>query len=101
MEQKPKSKPKLKPRRILSDLAALGRMLRAWTGGRYQKVPWPTLLAIVGGAVYFFSPIDLIPDFIPVIGYLDDATVIALAVRAMRRDLGRFLDWEQAALAAG
>ena len=38
---------------------------------------------------YVISPIDLIPDFIPVIGYVDDVTVIALVIRMIRKDLAR------------
>ena len=40
-------------------------------------------------------PADLIPDFIPVIGYLDDAAVVALAVRSVKGDLDAFRAWEE------
>ena len=51
---------------------------------RDPRVPWyaKALAAIVVG--YAFSPIDLIPDFIPVIGYLDDILLIPLGVIAVR-----------------
>jgi uncharacterized membrane protein YkvA (DUF1232 family) len=44
--------------------------------------------------IYFVNPFDLIPDFIPVIGYLDDVAVIALAVASIHNDLDDFRAWE-------
>jgi uncharacterized membrane protein YkvA (DUF1232 family) len=51
---------------------------------RDPRVPWhaKALAACVVG--YAFSPIDLIPDFIPVLGYLDDLILVPLGVRAVR-----------------
>jgi uncharacterized membrane protein YkvA (DUF1232 family) len=40
----------------------------------------------VGALIYFISPIDLIPDHIPVVGYLDDLAVLSLAVNSLRTE---------------
>jgi uncharacterized membrane protein YkvA (DUF1232 family) len=48
-----------------------------------DKVPWYLKAAPLAALVYLVSPIDAIPDFIPVVGLIDDAGVIALAVRAI------------------
>ena len=52
---------------------------------RHPQTPWLARLLIAGLVAYALSPIDLIPDFIPVLGYLDDLILlplgIALAVR--------------------
>ena len=45
--------------------------------GKYKKVPVGTIAAIVGTLLYVLSPIDFIPDFMPVVGYLDDAAMLA------------------------
>jgi uncharacterized membrane protein YkvA (DUF1232 family) len=45
-----------------------------------RRTPLTAKLIIVGAALYGISPIDLIPDFIPVIGELDDITVIIIAI---------------------
>jgi uncharacterized membrane protein YkvA (DUF1232 family) len=79
-------------------LGTLVRLLRAWARGRYTVVPWRTLVFALAGLVYFLDPLDLIPDPIPVIGYLDDATVLAFVLRAIRKDVERFLAWERANL---
>lgn len=47
---------------------------------RDPRVPWPAKLLAAATVAYAVSPIDLIPDFIPVIGYLDDAILLPLAV---------------------
>lgn len=74
---------------------ALIRMLRAWSGGRYNKVPVRTVVFGIAALIYFVSPIDAIPDVIPVIGLLDDVTVIGFVLNAIRHDIERFREWEQ------
>jgi len=51
-----------------------------WIAARDARTPWyaKAIAALVAG--YALSPIDLIPDFIPVIGYLDDAVVVPLGI---------------------
>jgi uncharacterized membrane protein YkvA (DUF1232 family) len=75
-------------------LTAFLRMLRAWAGGRYKDISVATLLLSALGIVYFLSPVDLIPDFIPFVGLLDDVTVVLLLLSAIGKDLDRFRAWE-------
>ena len=44
-----------------------------FTEGKYTSVPYGTILAVTSALIYFASPIDFIPDFIPGIGYVDDS----------------------------
>jgi len=55
-------------------------LLAVWFAYRHPKTPWyaKILVALIGG--YAFSPIDLIPDFIPIIGYLDDVLLLPLGI---------------------
>ena len=50
---------------------------------KYKKVPVGTLL-------YVLSPIDFIPDFIPVVGYLDDAAMLAVCLNFTRFDVEEY-----------
>ena len=50
-----------------------------------RRVPLCAKLIIPALVLYLLSPIDIIPDFIPVLGYLDDLVVLALAVWAFSR----------------
>jgi uncharacterized membrane protein YkvA (DUF1232 family) len=65
--------------------------LALWIAARDPRVPWYAKLAAGAVAAYALSPIDLIPDFIPVLGYLDDLVIvpagIALTVRLIPSDL--------------
>ena len=47
---------------------------------RHPRVPWYAKLLATCVVAYAFSPIDLIPDFIPVIGYLDDLLLVPLGI---------------------
>lgn len=71
--------------RILSKLrtwaGALKRdVVALWLAARDPRVPWYAKALAGGVAAYALSPIDLIPDFIPVVGYLDDLILVPLGV---------------------
>lgn len=61
-------------RAIKRDVVAL------WIAARDRRVPWYAKLAAGCVAAYALSPIDLIPDFIPVLGYLDDIVLVPLGI---------------------
>ena len=81
--------------KVWSELMALVRMVRAWSRGEYKRLPGRSILMALAAVIYFLDPLDLIPDFIPGIGYLDDATVIAFVFSSIHKDLQNFLDWER------
>ncbi|MBP1887665.1 YkvA family protein [Sinorhizobium mexicanum] len=56
-----------------------------WLAARDRRVPWYAKLAAGAVAAYALSPIDLIPDFIPVLGYLDDLVIVPLGIIAVIR----------------
>ncbi len=53
-------------------------------------IPWRTTAAVVFALAYFISSVDLIPDAIPVLGFVDDAFVVAEVVILVAGDLARF-----------
>lgn len=75
-------------------LTALIRLLKAYTRHKYTDIPWPSIVLAVVAVIYFVNPLDLIPDFIPVAGYVDDAAVIAFVIRQIKADLDKFTTWE-------
>ena len=79
---------------IWQNLTALFRLLQAYTRHEYTDIPWGSVVMVVVAILYFVSPVDLIPDFIPVAGYVDDAAVIAFVLRQIKADLDRFIAWE-------
>ncbi len=69
----------------------------AWAKGDYSGVSNANLVVIVGAVLYFLTPIDLVPDFVPVAGFVDDASVIAWAVAAVKEELAKFKAWQGSA----
>lgn len=54
--------------------------LALYLAARDPRTPWYAKAMALATAAYAFSPIDLIPDFIPVLGYLDDVILVPLAI---------------------
>lgn len=77
-----------------SDLKLLFELVNDYRKGVYRQIPWTSIAAIVGALLYVLSPIDLIPDFIPVFGLLDDAAVVALCLKAIDSDLQVYKQWK-------
>jgi uncharacterized membrane protein YkvA (DUF1232 family) len=79
---------------LWASLQTLLRLIRAYAKGEYRAVPSQKLVLIVAAILYFLTPIDVIPDFVIGLGYLDDAAVIAWVVNTVRSVLDDFLKWE-------
>lgn len=79
---------------VWADLQAVFRLVKAWIHGEYKEIPWQTLIFALAGVVYFVNPFDIVPDFIPGAGFLDDATVIGFVIRSIKKDIKLFLSWE-------
>ena len=84
----------------LEDLGTLIRLVRAYFNGQYREVPWETIAVALGAVIYFVSPVDLIPDVIPVAGYVDDAAVVGVVIVSLSNDLENFREWESTRKAA-
>jgi uncharacterized membrane protein YkvA (DUF1232 family) len=93
IERKAFSK-KLSIKGVWERIAILTQLIRAWISGEYKQVPYRSILMIMVGLVYFLSPIDLIPDFIPGAGFLDDAAVLAFILGQTDKDLQKFTSWK-------
>ena len=61
-------------RQLKTDVVAI------YIAGRDARTPWHIKIVALAVAGYAFSPIDLIPDFIPVLGYLDDLIIVPLGI---------------------
>ena len=71
--------------RLIDNLQTKARTLKhetvaLWLAARDPRTPWAAKLVIAIVVAYALSPIDLIPDFIPVLGYLDDLVLLPLGI---------------------
>ncbi|WP_421976784.1 YkvA family protein [Roseivirga seohaensis] len=81
--------------KIVEFLSLIMRMISSYLKGVYTETPWQTIIMFVAGLIYFVTPIDAIPDFIPVAGLIDDATVLVWLGKSFRSDVDRFKKWEE------
>jgi uncharacterized membrane protein YkvA (DUF1232 family) len=79
-------------------LQTMLRLIRAYHRGQYNQIPDNALLWIVAALNYLIDPFDLIPDATPVLGFVDDATVIEFVTDKTRQTLDDFMMWETAAV---
>ena len=70
-------------------------LLQDYWAGKYTSIPWK-LIASTGFAVaYLVSPLDIIPDFLPIAGFVDDATVFALVISSFQSELNAYKEWKK------
>ena len=81
---------------VWNNLQLLFSVVKDYLNGNYKEIPTGSMVAILACLLYFLSPIDLIPDFIPLIGYIDDVFVIALVIDQVHSDLKKYEDWKKA-----
>ena len=79
----------------LGDFTVLWSLLHDYWAGEYKAVPWKLLAAIGFSVTYLVSPLDVIPDFIPFVGFVDDATVFALVVSAFQSEIDAYKAWKK------
>ena len=94
MKSKYFTKDKLK--KYWGDACDVFALLKDRVTGKYTETPWSTIAGLTGALLYVLSPLDLIPDFIPLAGYIDDAAVFAFALNLAKDDLARYRAWRDA-----
>jgi len=79
----------------LFDVAlTLVRLVRSYISGEYREISTGTIISGLAVLLYVLSPIDLVPDFIPVLGFLDDLSLVSWFVGKFQEEISRFREWE-------
>ena len=76
------------------DVCEVFSLIKDRFNGTYTDTPWPTIASLAGALLYVFSPIDCIPDFIPIAGFIDDASVFGFVIMAASADLMKYRSWK-------
>lgn len=79
----------------LASVPRLGLLINSWLRGDYKEIPIGIIVAALAAVLYFVSPVDFIPDVIPVIGHLDDAAVVGFVLQMIKSDLNEYMEWRK------
>lgn len=79
----------------IKSIPILISMVRSYWKGEYKTVPFKSIIAIVSALIYFLSPLDVVPDWIPFLGQMDDALVIATVWKQVHKDIDKYREWKK------
>jgi Uncharacterized conserved protein len=80
---------------VFFDIKDMINLLSDVVNNRYNETPYRSIIAILFGLGYLICPIDLIPDFFLILGYLDDAVVLRFVVKQFQSDLFLYREWQK------
>ena len=69
-----------------SIVPAMISLVRSYIKKEYTEIPLGSIVGIISALIYILSPIDVIPDAVPGAGYIDDATVLLICLKAGAKD---------------
>jgi uncharacterized membrane protein YkvA (DUF1232 family) len=92
IEEKFKARGPLK--RFIEDYRVLKELIKDYRGGRYRQALYGTVAAAAFALLYVFNPFDLLPDVVPFLGVLDDASVVTACLMLIERDLSKYRNWK-------
>jgi uncharacterized membrane protein YkvA (DUF1232 family) len=80
---------------LVDDLLTIFDLIGDYAKGNYKKIPLRVIVSAVAGVIYLVSPIDIVPDFIPIAGWIDDAAVLTLILNAgLALELRKYKKWK-------
>ena len=82
--------------RVRDDLNLLLGLCAAWWRGEYRALGRQALLSVVAALLYFLTPLDMVPDWLPGAGLLDDLAVLAWVMRTWAAELDAYRAWREA-----
>jgi len=83
---------------VWAKMLLLFAVAKDYVNGDYTEIPKRSIVAILGGLIYFLSPIDVVPDFIPFLGFIDDVFILNLVYKQVIKDLERYKIWKDSQL---
>lgn len=79
----------------LTDVPTMISLVLAYSRGEYTVAPIGSIIAITAAIIYAVTPLDLIPDTIPVAGLIDDAAVLGFVQNRVHDDVEKYKKWQE------
>lgn len=73
----------------------MASMVKSYVTGEYKAISPKVVIAVISAIIYLVKPKDLIPDYVPVLGLVDDLAVIAIAVAICKPELEAYSEWKK------
>lgn len=81
---------------VFDDVISMYQLVESYIKREYTDIPLSSIISILAVLIYIVSPIDLIPDFVPFVGYLDDVAVVVLVLGlGVSHDLEKYKLWQE------
>lgn len=78
---------------VIDDLKIFFELVKDVVQQNYTEIPFGSVIVVAGALLYFLAPLDVVPDFLPAIGFTDDVTVILLVIKQIQTDLDKYKMW--------
>ena len=81
--------------RVRDELILCIALVRSWMHGEYDGVSRQTIVAVTAALLYFVVPLDVIPDFLIGVGFIDDASVVGYVMTMLAAEMDTFRRWQE------
>ncbi len=78
----------------LSRVSTIVSMVRAYAMKAYKAVPVSVVIGLAAALIYFVAPVDLVPDVLGPLGYVDDAGMLTLSTKLAEEDIREYKKWQ-------
>lgn len=80
---------------VWNQLLLLLSLAKDYAKGNYVDIPKSSIISVLAALLYFISPIDLVPDFIVGMGFLDDAFILGFIYKRILKELDKYKTWKK------
>ncbi|NPA68516.1 MAG: DUF1232 domain-containing protein [Chlorobi bacterium] len=78
---------------LYEDIKLLVSLIKDYFNGNYKNIPYWSVAAITFSLLYFLNPADIFPDFIPLVGFIDDGLILSVCYKMVKKDLDEYKAW--------
>lgn len=80
--------------KIRAKLTLVVNLVRSYASGEYRDISRGSIISVIAALIYFVSPIDFIPDFVPMLGFADDLALLTFVLGKLKDELEKFELWK-------